>query len=534
MIATIAPQNNSDQAALLQSLNGSSAILSSALNSAIQKSRDDAQIRFNQEQNLINQQQRTIENNRAERVLDTNEDQFDELRKIQQPGIDLQNKQRQLSINRGEADFGFEQDQRNKLDAFGNTGADIINRQESERQLDRQRALDAELDPISQGKFDKENIIIKQKQDSQLFDLKKDEFKFKKTQIEANAQRQAEADKRQAEANEKLEAQQAIAESTAADLDPSNPLNKIMNVFRSEETELTNSIKREQALRQSGQIVEADQLKIDNEIKIQEINRKRTEINNKVQAQKDKVISIQKKIESNNNKLLTQKDPESRTRIEADNARLNKELENVVGVSKPDTQQTADQGVTRAGDEDGFLKQRGTSKGVQVTPAKVEEFKSLRENARISVSNGTDKNTLIENYFGVDSKSKKSGLNTGFNNAVKKAQQGLTRALNPDQSNGGIFSGKANEEDRDKFLRAAATRSFLEAYPNSEHSFKGRRINDLGGREEISPAEFERIFTDEDDKIAVEKIYTFLREIYDRELNSKSKSKSDFNNTKKF
>lgn len=66
-ISTISPQSTSTQAMLLQSLTGTGSNLMSALNSAIQKSRDDAQIRFNQEKNFLNEQQKNIENDRIER-----------------------------------------------------------------------------------------------------------------------------------------------------------------------------------------------------------------------------------------------------------------------------------------------------------------------------------------------------------------------------------------------------------------------------------------------------------------------------------
>lgn len=124
-ISTISPQNNTQQSLLTQSLSATGANLMSALNSAIQKSRDDADIRFGQEQNLINEQQRNIENDRIERFNTQDRSEF--LMKFgqDQERESLNNASKALELGAREDALGFEQTERNKEVEAGATDADF-------------------------------------------------------------------------------------------------------------------------------------------------------------------------------------------------------------------------------------------------------------------------------------------------------------------------------------------------------------------------------------------------------------------------
>ena len=199
-IATITPQNNSQTALLQQSLSSTGASLSSALNAAIQRSRDDAQTRFSQEQNLINQQQRTIENDRTERfdILDRQEAQKD--REIAQPEIDLNNERKAFDLGKLERDDDFNQSQRsfalrNNADPAsfkaraaaqeirsineGTTAADVAKdrkdrnaRNDKFNDNEQAKAIRNEVTPVDVAIFNKEQTIEQNRARADLAKLK--------------------------------------------------------------------------------------------------------------------------------------------------------------------------------------------------------------------------------------------------------------------------------------------------------------------------------------------------------------------------
>ena len=187
-ISTISPQNNSQQALLAQSLSGTGAVLLSALNSAIQRSRDDANIRFNQEQNFINEQQRNIQNDRVERFNNQKIANDIIARGDAAPALENRNATNALNLGALEDTITFDREQRDILSSNNATNADnqVLNTNERQRAInegvtpvdaairDRERQEDQEargLDPTSQlerrNKIEDEEIARRRQAEEQ-------------------------------------------------------------------------------------------------------------------------------------------------------------------------------------------------------------------------------------------------------------------------------------------------------------------------------------------------------------------------------
>ena len=132
----------------------------SALNSAIQRSRDDAQTQFNQTQNLVNEQQRNIANERVERfdIRNRLERLLDREDRLEQQ--DIENESRGLSNQRARLDLAelenrnqFNSAQRNILTANNATPADNAVRSSQEAQ----RAIDLGVTPTDRAVQDRQN-----------------------------------------------------------------------------------------------------------------------------------------------------------------------------------------------------------------------------------------------------------------------------------------------------------------------------------------------------------------------------------------
>ena len=115
-----------------QSLSGTGTSLLSALNSAIQRSRDDTQIQFNQEQNFLNTRQRAIENDRVERFNAQDREDSAIAREQNDIGLKLDNKRRRLNLGELEDNITFDRNQRNDLINAQATPADFRIRQADE------------------------------------------------------------------------------------------------------------------------------------------------------------------------------------------------------------------------------------------------------------------------------------------------------------------------------------------------------------------------------------------------------------------
>lgn len=111
-IATITPMDNTQQTLLAQALNGATGTLAQAINSAIQRGMQDANMQLTQENAFLSEQQRNIANERAERFDQRNRAQWlmDFARRERQDQLGNQ-------INAQDADmrqekFGFEREDR--------------------------------------------------------------------------------------------------------------------------------------------------------------------------------------------------------------------------------------------------------------------------------------------------------------------------------------------------------------------------------------------------------------------------------------
>ena len=153
-ISTISPSNNTQQAILQQSLSGTGTSLLSALNSAIQRSRDDTQIQFNQEQNFLNTRQRDIENDRVERFNTQDREDSATAREQNDIGLKLDNKRKRLNLGELEDNIIFNQNQKNALADAQATPADFRIRQADEERS----AIANQVTSTDQAIRDRENL----------------------------------------------------------------------------------------------------------------------------------------------------------------------------------------------------------------------------------------------------------------------------------------------------------------------------------------------------------------------------------------
>ena len=153
-IATITPTNNSQSASLAQSLSGTGSSLLSALNSAIQKSRDDAQIQYRQQQDFLNEQQKNIANDRVERfnIQDRTERILDFAERKADGELDRSKKR--LNLGDLEETISFDKRQRGLLEKGNATAADFKVRDASEEQ----KAIKEGVTKTDQAIANKENI----------------------------------------------------------------------------------------------------------------------------------------------------------------------------------------------------------------------------------------------------------------------------------------------------------------------------------------------------------------------------------------
>ena len=181
-ISTISPQNTTQQSTLMQSLSGTGANLMSALNSAIQKSRDDAQVRLKQEQNFLTEQQRNIENDRIERFNVQDRTEFALNFDQQQQNNALDRGKKRLDLDQLGKDNMFENSEREKLIQGDATNADSSVRQASQDK----EAIEKGLTKNDQLERDLADDVVLRKANADKTSLAIQEAK------EAEAERQAE------------------------------------------------------------------------------------------------------------------------------------------------------------------------------------------------------------------------------------------------------------------------------------------------------------------------------------------------------